>query len=268
MSGERVPRICVPILASHNLPVYRVCHDVWSRYMNRFANVDCFFIYGDPRMAADHERRRRNELWVKCPGDTVVPGLLDKTLLALRYLRDRRTGDFDYVLSANMSSFFLFDRLTAYLQANRERLRTGCYHGIIGTYGDTRYVSGCGFLMSWDVAMKVHELEDEARSGGEIQDVAIGRALGVAGVRATPGPRHDFTNDRMDGIDAELEQLDRSEPLTYHFRVKNERNRDRIDPFVYQRLLARYYDEQLEVPSAAAMLVGRVMRRARRMLGS
>jgi hypothetical protein len=266
MSGERVPRICVPILASHNLAVYRVCHDVWSRYMNRFANVECFFIYGDPDMAADYERRGRNELWVKCLGHSVVPGLLEKTLLALRYLRDQRAGDFDYVLSANMSSFFLFDRLTAYLQANHEHLRTGCYHGVIGTYGDTRYVSGSGFLMSWDVAMKVHELEDEARAGGEIQDVAIGRALGDAGIRATLGPRHNFTNDRMDGIDAALEQLDRAEPLMYHFRVKNERDRDRIDPFVYQRLLARYYDEDLEVPSSAALFIAKVMRRARRVL--
>src|SRR5262249_39264128 len=153
--------------------------------------------------------------------------------------------------AANMSSFFLFERLTSYLQANHERLRTGCYHGIIGTYDDTRYASGCGFLMSWDVAMKVVELEDEARSGGEIQDGATGRALGGAGIRATLGLRHDFVNDRMDGTDAELEQLDRAEPLMYLFRVKNERNRDRIDPFVYQRLLERYLDEDLEVPSAA-----------------
>jgi hypothetical protein len=236
--------------------------------MNRSANVECFFIYGDLHMGVDYERRGRNELWVKCPGDSVVPGLLEKTLLALRYLRDQRTGDFDYVLSANMSSFFLFDRLTAYLRMHHERLRTGCYHGVIGTYGDTRYVSGSGFLMSWDVAMKVVELDDEARAGGEIQDVAIGRALGGAGIHPTLGLRHNFVDDRTDGIDAELEQLDRSEPLMYHFRVKNERDRDRIDPFVYQRLLARYYDERLEVPSAVAVLASKVVRRARRMLGS
>jgi hypothetical protein len=98
--------------------------------------------------------------------------------------------------------------------------------------------------------------------------VAIGRALASAGVRPTRGPRHVFVHDRIDGIDAELEQLDRFEPLTCDFRVQNSRDRERIDSLVDQRRLKRYYDEDLAVPSGAGWFLTRLMRRARRMLGS
>lgn len=78
--------------------------------------------------------------------ECITPGALDKTVAALRELL---TDDYDYVLRTNLSSWFHWGVLAEHL-AGCPRARYAA-----GYSPDGSHLSGCGLLMSRDVAARL-----------------------------------------------------------------------------------------------------------------
>lgn len=207
-------KILVLIIASDNLPVYVELLESWKKYMHSDPDhFEVYFLRGDENL---HEKAtvEGDTIWAQTD-EGYVPasgGILKKTILALEVMVPR-LHEFDYVLRTNLSSFYVFPRLLAYL---RTMPRKRCYTG--SKIGDwSQFGSGCGFIVSTDLAYQlatqgksligIHTVED---------DVMIGRFLRKKQVRLIP---HDRINILKAG---DIDRINRSTSTDiFHFRVKH-----------------------------------------------
>ena len=167
------PKLLVLIIASDDYPVYGELQKLWRSYMHYDKDhVEAYFIRGNDALETTHAFQE-DVLWTKTP-ENLIPGIVNKTILSLEALMPRiKNHEFDYVLRTNLSSFYVFPRLLAFLRTCPTK---GFYCGSnIGVEG---IGSGCGFLMSPDVAQMLvdhkQEIYDDETS---FDDVVIGAHL-------------------------------------------------------------------------------------------
>jgi hypothetical protein len=193
-------RILVLVIASHNKPEYLQMEQLWlatapSRAPSDSEATIC------PLMPLIHQRCdvwlvhskpagewigdivndswidpenievdiRRRTIYVK-QDECLIPGILAKTVKALEWASDH----YDYVWRTNLSSVLDFDGLYQYCLNISNN--SGFYGGYIGHYGDGKFASGAGFLMSRDVVEYLLENQSLLR-WDLIDDVAIGLLL-------------------------------------------------------------------------------------------
>jgi hypothetical protein len=106
-------KLLVLIIASEDLPVYVELQKIWRAYMHSFpANVDAYFIKGDPNLPTKYQFVD-DVIWSQTV-ENLIPGLINKTVLSLEAMLPK-LHQYDYVLRANLSSFFHFPRLLEFL---------------------------------------------------------------------------------------------------------------------------------------------------------
>jgi hypothetical protein len=98
--------------------------------------------------------------------ECLIPGLMRKTLCALRDSRG-----YDYVVRSNLSTWFHWERLLAWLRAAPRR-------GLAAGLADDRsHLCGCCMVLSADVVERVLARRSELWDSDELDDVALSRVL-------------------------------------------------------------------------------------------
>jgi hypothetical protein len=109
-----------------------------------------------------------------------------------------------------MSSLWNFNALLKYLETlPKEKV----YDGMIMPHNGLEYCSGCGFIMSPDVARLLLENRQIAESVKIIDDVDIGVALDKLGIKISVGRRTDVCHMTMYTESS-------YHPSTYHYRIR------------------------------------------------
>lgn len=197
-------RVCVLVIASYNKPEYLAMEKLWLQRIVPFW-CDVWLLHSKP--ACEWVGDLVNDSWIDPQNvevdmarrtiyfkqdECLIPGILAKTVKAIEFLFkscDLETGfpyKYDFVWRTNLSSVLDFDGLHAYCSkgnfdslsgnAVEPSVLSGFYGGYIGNYGDGRFASGAGFLMSRDVAEYLVLHKDSLR-WDLIDDVAIGFLL-------------------------------------------------------------------------------------------
>lgn len=204
-------KILVLIIASDDYPVYVELQKIWRSYMHYDKkHVEAYFIRGNPYLNTPYAVEN-DVIWAKSP-ENLIPGLVNKTIASLEALLPRIRSEFDYVLRTNLSSFYIFPRLLEFLKSSQ---RSGFYAGSdIGVPG---IGSGCGFLMSSDIAeFLVHNKNHFYNNMTGNDDEVIGRFLKDRGVPLIPHPRMDFYE-----IGTWHLLKNHIPENVFHFRIKN-----------------------------------------------
>lgn len=220
-------KVLVLVISSDTFPVYAHHREVWRMYRKSHPDFDCYFIEYRPLVFVP-----------TLTSDTLVlrgieryGTILGKTLEALEYFLRRRS--YDYVLRTNLSSVWDFVNLRRYLDTLP---REGVYRGQCGVNPDTgiQFASGAGILMSADVTKALLNHQQVARTLPAFDDVAIAKALGVAGVSPSPLSRVDFIS-----LAHYTEHHTKIPGGSFHYRVKNLANRME-EPVVMRHLLQKH----------------------------
>lgn len=224
--------------------------------MNLHPQIDSYFVW--MREETEH-KRRHDEVWMEGTDSIVVhgnegrgiPTIFDKTVKAIEYILrvSREQGkSYDYVLRSNLSSFFIWDRLIGCLETMP---RTTFVMGRINTMDNSlSYPSGCGFLMSVDVArVCVEERESRASKHDMVMadDCMFGYIFAKRGIAITNHPYVEFEGElsscalqlfHKTFIHKHLGNQD-----AFHIRVRHGREwyRNTIEPLTYARLVNYFY---------------------------
>lgn len=169
------------IISSDSQPVYAEHRKVWSSYMNSNSQIECYFIqYRDGPQEIEG-----NTFWLN--GVESFPAILTKTLDSLDYFLK---NEYDFIIRTNLSSLWNFPVLLKYLGSlSSEKI----YNGIVETYDNRiKYLSGAGFIMSYDVAKLLVDNREVAEQCKIIDDVDIGYCLNKLNIEASSGIRTNF----------------------------------------------------------------------------
>ena len=143
------PLVLNLIIASENEPYYLGLMNQWSRYMNIHPNIVSWFIRFQPSLSKPHVFDG-NTLWIKGREDGFL--IYEKTAKALQIcLSLPEYLSIEYVIRTNLSSFYIWDRVMDHLKtAPKHQYITSRI--ITQTRDNVPYPSGCGMIMSRDVA--------------------------------------------------------------------------------------------------------------------
>lgn len=191
--------------------IYPSYRSLWKAIAERVESfgVHVYLVSLDPNV---NETIFENHQLIFRGTDTLVPGVLNETLLALDhiYANNLPGSKAGFVLRTNLSSFWQFNKLLQWLKGKLPPL-VAAY---IGGSGPGAFPSGAGTLMSVDVCKKMLALPREPLvNSKDPDDVAIGAALKPTPI--TPMARHDMLGAHGD-VKAVL-----TNPGYYHFRIKS-----------------------------------------------
>ncbi len=224
------PKVLVLIIASEDLPVYSELQKIWRSYMhNDPEHIEAYFIKGDPDLSSLCEING-DIIWSRTP-ESLAPGILNKTILSLEAFLPRIQQEFDYILRTNLSSFYVFPRLLNFLKTCPKK---NFYCG--SDIGPNCFIgSGCGFLISPDIAELLVQHKDHFINNTTPDDVAIGEFLKQQGIPLSLHTRINFLN---------LQEWHRQKKNlnAFHFRIKNPCNlRLSDDIYIQTQLLNIFY---------------------------
>lgn len=230
-------KLLVLIVDSDTCDVYVKLRHIWSLYMHSDPeHVEAYFIRGDPNLPVPY-LIKGDTLYLQTENN-LNPGIIKKTVMALEALSSRIGTEFNFVLRTNLSSFYIFDRLLEYLK----RLPvTNCYSGsILGPYS----ISGCGFIISPDVAQIMIENKTFLINSPLPDDDATGELMHAKGIPPIFHPRRDYYVLKRDWT-----PNDEIPPHIFQVRVKNDvyalRHTD--DMIIYKWLLKKFYHINLNL---------------------
>lgn len=178
---KRNIKILVLIIASDQLPIYRDLQKIWRSYMHYDPeHVEAYFLKDNPNLPTLCEIDG-DIIWSKTTPGWIPqsPGILNKTLFSLEKMMPRiKEKEFDYIIRTNLSSFYIFPRMLKFLETLPT---TNCYYGSNpGWY----FGSGCGFLVSPDLAEMMVNYKDEMLDNiKQEDDVVIGTFFKNHGIK-------------------------------------------------------------------------------------
>lgn len=225
-------RLLVLIIASDNLPVYKSLQELWKKQFRIHPEIDTYFLKCDPTLPEEY-KKTEDTIYVKEKEDLNY-GILYKTLIGIKVAFLEK--EYDYVLRTNLSSFYVFPRLLTHLESCP---REGYYGGITGKFEHYRYVSGCGFVLSKDLALHISDKINQIWDPKILwDDVCIGHYIDKTFFSNKDFyyiPRTDFTNIAPKRLPSSIHQS--TDP---HFRIKYNNHRD-IDIYARSLLLRHFY---------------------------
>ena len=146
-------RVLILIIASDNIPVYNQLQKLWKQQFGKHPSIDCYFIKANPELKTEYEITD-DTVYVKGAEDYTY-GILYKSLVAMKAFQ---AENYDYIIRSNLSSFYILDRLYKELSSLP---RENCYAGVMGRHDTINFVSGCGFVVSKDIASYMVEHLDK-----------------------------------------------------------------------------------------------------------
>jgi len=161
---------------------YDSMHQILSKYYKEFPHVKTIFYCFSPDISSMYELK--DDILYIQGNETYVPGILDKTILALDYFKDEIQNNHDFVVRSNISTIVNFNILIPLLEVNPSLEYGGGYINTLAwmdekggvkdeTWYGTRFGSGTSILLSKWVAQDVINRKDLIRRD-IIDDLAIG----------------------------------------------------------------------------------------------
>tara|TARA_B100000767_G_scaffold110418_1_gene105701 strand:+ start:11192 stop:11953 length:762 start_codon:yes stop_codon:yes gene_type:complete len=133
-------KIAILIISDKNTKNNRWIYEkeIWKKYMNKYKNIDCFFIE-----CSDNNKINTNEKTInsKCK-ESLIPGIYQKTLHSLKQLKNK----YNYYIRTNLSTFVIFNNLLKQLKKipNNKYI----YTGIINIFSKIKYISGTCIILN------------------------------------------------------------------------------------------------------------------------
>jgi len=203
------------IIASIDEPYYVSLMKEWRRYMNAHPDVMSYFIRFDKEACGEEDYvtdELTNTLFLR-GDDGYIPEIYDKTSLAIKILLSLPAyAEVNYVVRTNLSSFWIWDNLVTSL---REMSSNRFISAVIGDVNHGQ-PSGCGMVMSRDVAQLWANNFDYPMKRRTFDDVAFGRLLAEEQVPIVPAGRFDI--EAHHSFPAVIETIRLSK--VYHVRNK------------------------------------------------
>lgn len=218
-------RVLVLVIASHG-EAYDGMRRAWDVHLRAApACIDARFLYGSGGSGVFDT----DVVYEDVP-ECIVPGALDKTV---RFLKDLSAEGYDYVVRTNLSSWFHWDRLVAWL---RGRPRAGFAAGF--SPADRTHLTGCNLTLSRDLAAG---LASAPLDRGLVDDLAWSPWLFSAAAVVECVPRLDLVYDDHVYLHGDVD-------AAWHVRLKHT---DRDLDVALMDFLAREYDPGQDVAAHA-----------------
>lgn len=246
--AEKELKTLILIIATDDKPAYRELQKVWEAYMNSDLNhFEAYFLRADPQLPVPFQIRK-NEIVMKTY-EGFAPGIINKTIMALEAMQPR-LSEFDYVIRTNLSSFYVFPQLLAFLKTLP---KTSVYRGV-GFYPSPQdvppefcqipFISGAGIILSNDLAsLLLKESKTLEKYKSELpDDVFIGLFFQKHNVMPIQAPRCDFPTRQL-----WLQGKNDLSTAAFHFRAKRHHNFRTAEEgyedelFILSDLLKMYY---------------------------
>jgi len=165
------PKILNMVIYSHD-EIYQEMYNLSLSYYSKFSNIDTYYIsyksYKNYKNKEENEENEENEEKnVKYfeGEESIVPGVLDKTIKALLHFSSDIKDKYDYVIRTNISTLIDYKKLNILL--SEEQIDYG--GGLVNTlnwldppsginsrkYFGTKFVSGTCIIMSKDVVLSL-----------------------------------------------------------------------------------------------------------------
>jgi len=160
-------KVLLLIISSSGEP-YDTFKETWKGYMNSHENIDSYFIELDPDIGEEMIIDRRNSTIIFRGEESIVPGCLLKTVLAMRKYVDK----YDFIVRSNLSSLVHLPRLYKHLQKIDIPLY---YAGVLGNHYGIIFASGALFIMSKEIAKYIADHTDITNT--MFDDVYIGNLI-------------------------------------------------------------------------------------------
>lgn len=195
--------------------------DTTKKYINSDPDIYSLFICGDDTLTNGNYRldATNNTLYTPCK-ETYSPGILEKTLLSMKYVVDNY--NFDYLLRTNLSTFFV---LPKFKQSLETVPKTNLFKGPINTIpSGEKSMSGTHMLFSKDVIQKLVEHMDSIlkECNSKYDDVCITEACTKFNIPyIDSASRYDFTDidTNYDSVDKRIRESNNDNNI-YMYRIK------------------------------------------------
>lgn len=136
-----------------------------SKYYSKFTNVTTVYYQFDPSITEQYVYK--NDTLLIRGKESYIPGILDKTVLALKYFK-HNLNEYDYVVRSNISTIIRFDLLSEELNKNPVDYGSGlCIED-----NGIKFCSGTSIIMSRQTVKEL--LERTHLLDRTIDDVSIG----------------------------------------------------------------------------------------------
>jgi hypothetical protein len=187
----------VLIIASDGNSFYKKSQEIWRSYMHLDkTHFDCYFVKANENQK-DLVVMDEDTIWTKTKEQYFLPGLLDKSLIALESMLSV-SDEYDYILRVNLSAFINFPELKEFLKTLP---RKSCYAGIKHSSEfkgvKRQWVCGAGILISKDLALLLTEHKNsliipKPSDFKNIDDVRIGDFLTQQGIDIINGNAYEI----------------------------------------------------------------------------
>lgn len=117
---------------------------IWNKYKDKYSNIKCFFIQCQDNNSDDYINT--DTLSFNCK-ESYKPGIYQKSLHALKDVGD----DYDFYIRGNLSTFFIFEYLNAYLQKiprDKPVITGGGAGSMISAKTKKEFVSGTSIVLN------------------------------------------------------------------------------------------------------------------------
>lgn len=229
------------IIASYNYPFYPHLMEQWKRYMNRHPKIVSFFLVNDWTKFVGSEQ----EMSYKIENDYVyfnapeigIPGIYEKTVKAMKLFSQNKAfwNQVQFIVRTNLSSFYIWDRLVTDLDSRPKQRFVG---GVINMTPEPPYISGCGIVLSKDVALLLMVNLHHPYKYVLDDDRVIAQILHENGIRLVSMPTFDLDISMWNHMN-----YDDIHPNTFHVRTRCGTDEFRLHygTEMYKRLVDYYY---------------------------
>jgi len=230
-------KINLVVIASRSKLYDQMIQTYWVPFIDytkqHYENINIYLVFGsDANLdGLDCLTHLKDNIIISDKPDSLIPGVLDKTLYAFEYLKG---SDYDFILRTNMSSFVMIDKLIEYVNTINS---TDIYGGYLHIDASHTYVVGWNICMSRDVVSYTLNNREQLRMDIS-DDIALGKLLCKKyNVNATDDLRIEMGYPCTEKyVEKELTK----NPKSYLCRIKNHYNR-KLDIDFLRYLTKKFY---------------------------
>jgi hypothetical protein len=213
-------KVAVLIITLRGTERYENERKQWKKYMNKYKNVDCYFIECDGTEGF-------NTIYSKCK-ESYVPGIFQKTILSL----DKVGDNYDYYIRTNLSSFFIIQNLLNKLENISQDVPyySGVYCNQSGKT-HTSWVGGFGIILN-KKSRKVlldYGKKDKYFKNKTADDVLIGDVLNDYNIKCTSIDDHIWYNWNYNKeYNENLKEIVKKNPAIIRLRHSNTKEYNKV----------------------------------------
>jgi hypothetical protein len=234
-------KVILAVIASRSEVYDSMVEIYWKKMIEiteKRGDIKIIMLYGSDQNVEELNIPNSN-LFIGTQQDSVIPGIISKTIEAIRYINDN--FEYKHILRTNLSSFFILDNLIKQSVAlPKER----CYSGVWYKFSEQVFGSGAGSWFSKDASEYLVEHCHDYMWKIVNDDILIGMIMDKYKLPLIPLGRFDFTCDRYI-LDDEVE-CDKIKACLladqYHVRIKNMNDRQ-MDLKYMAKLTEMFYPD-------------------------